>query len=396
MATIWDTHKNLSASTVATVPTPATSGTTLVLVDGSTFPAPSSPYNCLVWPASAIPTPSNSEIVRVTSLSTNTCTITRAQEGSVARAITVGDNFALTITKKNITDIETAVNTLETLTPDNGICDGRLTLTTLTPVTTADVTGATNIFWTPYTGNRVSLYNGTSWATLTFAEITIPLGTITSGLPYDIFVYNNSGVITCEILAWNNTTTRTTGLVLQDGILSKSGATTRRYLGTFYTTSTTQTEDSIAKRYLWNYYNRVTRPLEHYEATASWNYTTATIRQANGAATNQVEVVVGVQESVIDLNLNVVVNNSAGAVPVSVGIGEDSTTTFTRGWFTDAAVTLNTSTLGGRFTKFPAIGRHVYSWNEWSTAGTGTTTWFANYASAGGTVVAGIEGSIQG
>lgn len=113
MATTWDTHKNLSSSTVATVPTPAASGTTLVVVDGSSFPAPSTPYNCTVWAANAVPTPTNSEIVRVTALSTNTFTITRTQEGSSARAITTGDNFALTITKKAVTDIETAVNTLE-------------------------------------------------------------------------------------------------------------------------------------------------------------------------------------------------------------------------------------------------------------------------------------------
>lgn len=112
MSTTFDTHKNLSSSTVATIPTPAASGTTLIVVDGSSFPAPTQPYNCTVWPSNATPTPTNSEIVRVTALSTNTFTITRTQESSSARAITVGDNFALTITAKALTDIETALNAL--------------------------------------------------------------------------------------------------------------------------------------------------------------------------------------------------------------------------------------------------------------------------------------------
>ena len=41
--------------------------------------------------------------------------------------------------------------------------NGRLTLTSGTPVTTNDVTAATTIYYTPYKGNAIQLYNGTNW-----------------------------------------------------------------------------------------------------------------------------------------------------------------------------------------------------------------------------------------
>lgn len=63
----------------------------------------------------------------------------------------------------------------------------RLTLTTATPVTTSDVTAATTIYLTPYLSNEIAIYGGASWAIYTSAEVSIALGTLTSGKNYDIF-----------------------------------------------------------------------------------------------------------------------------------------------------------------------------------------------------------------
>ncbi len=107
-----DALKNFSYSTVATAPSPATSGTSLVLHagDGALFPDPSTDgsFNVTIWPASVQPTSTNAEIARVTARSTDTLTITRAQEGSSARSVIVGDQIALTVTKKTITDLRAA------------------------------------------------------------------------------------------------------------------------------------------------------------------------------------------------------------------------------------------------------------------------------------------------
>src|SRR5262245_13253975 len=109
-----DGHANFGYSTVATAPSPAASGTTLTPADAIAFPDPASigPYNVTVWPISETPIRTNAEIVRVTAKSGSQLTITRAQEGTSARSILVGDQLALAITKKVITDIEDGVSAL--------------------------------------------------------------------------------------------------------------------------------------------------------------------------------------------------------------------------------------------------------------------------------------------
>lgn len=105
---MFDAHSNFAYSTVATAPSPASSGTSLVVASGDGAKFPTAPFNATVWPASAQPLTSNAEIVRVTAISTDTLTITRAQESTSARSIGVGDQIAATITAKTITDVENA------------------------------------------------------------------------------------------------------------------------------------------------------------------------------------------------------------------------------------------------------------------------------------------------
>src|SRR2546428_3917500 len=94
LATTPDAQNDFAYSTVATAPSPTTTGTSLVVQTGhgSRFPTP--PFNAAVWPAGAQPDVRNAEIVRVTAISTDTLAITRAQEGSTARGIIAGDQIA--------------------------------------------------------------------------------------------------------------------------------------------------------------------------------------------------------------------------------------------------------------------------------------------------------------
>lgn len=111
-----DGYKNLALGQVATAPSPPTTGLSLALQpgQGSYFPAP--PFNCTVWPASAVPTPLNAEIIRVTAMSGDTfTTIARTQETALggpatARTITVGDYVALTFSAKWVADLTNADN----------------------------------------------------------------------------------------------------------------------------------------------------------------------------------------------------------------------------------------------------------------------------------------------
>lgn len=256
--------------------------------------------------------------------------------------------------------------------------DGRLTLTSATPVTTSDVSAATTLYYTPYTGNRVSLFDGSRWKGYSFSELSLAI-TCTAAKPYDVFLYDNAGTLTLETLVWTNTTTRATALVTQDGVLEKTGALTRRYVGSFYCNSSgNQTDDTLAKRYVYNYYNRKLRPLSRLETTATWTYTTATIRQANGAAANQLEIMNGWPEERIEVSLLTASANTNADITRLACIGEDSTTTCltTAVWNSmKTAYPITQEIVHTAFLrKAPAVGYHSYTWLEGSAA-TGTTTW---------------------
>jgi len=105
----WDAHKNLAVATVATAPSPATSGTSLVVTSGQGARFPAVPFNATIWPAWNAPDPANAEIVRVTARSTDTLTIARAQESTTARTVVVGDLISAGITALTVTDIERMV-----------------------------------------------------------------------------------------------------------------------------------------------------------------------------------------------------------------------------------------------------------------------------------------------
>jgi hypothetical protein len=104
-----DPVRNFAITTVATVPSPADSGTTLVVAsgEGALFPDPSSSgeFNVVVYPNGEQPTSSNAEIVRVTARTTDTLTIEREQESTSARTILEGDVVLMAITKKMVDDI---------------------------------------------------------------------------------------------------------------------------------------------------------------------------------------------------------------------------------------------------------------------------------------------------
>ena len=179
--------------------------------------------------------------------------------------------------------------------------EGRLTLESGVPISTSDQSAKTTLYYTPYTGNRIALYDGSKWTTLTFTELSLSLSGYTANKNYDIFVYNNSGAAALESLAWTDDTTRATSLVLQNGVYVKSGATTRRYIGTIRINATGgQTEDTFKQRFVYNAYNTVRRSFAAYNTTSSWTYTTASWREFNnGTGQTRGEVVIGLVDHLL-------------------------------------------------------------------------------------------------
>lgn len=266
------------------------------------------------------------------------------------------------------------------LTPQQ-VCNGRLTLTTAVAVTTSDVTAAGTIYFTPFEGNRVSLWNGNGWIVKTFSELSLAL-TATSGSNYDVFMYDNSGTLTLELsAAWTSDTARNNALALKDGQYVKSADNTRLYLGTFRASGTNVTEDSRSKRYLWNMFNRAPRFFHAVDTTNSWTYTTATFREANGGSTegtSRAGVLLGLQTDVVSATSTAAADNSSSAVGVSVGVGIDSSTVNSAQVMGSAAVAVaGYKTTNAFYVGFPGLGYHTLRWLELSQAA-GTTTWYGD------------------
>ncbi len=244
-----------------------------------------------------------------------TLSLTKPTEGATSWASDVNQNF---------TDIEDAVDT--NVVPSTA--DGRLSASAGTSVPTSDVTAATTIYYLPYVGRKVALYDGTNWNYFDFgvSVLSKSLSALSATTNYDLFLYDNAGTLTLETLAWSSATARATLLTYQDGVLVKSGASTRRYMGTIRTVAAGQTEDSQAKRFVFNAQNRVPRRSFSQDTTYNWTYASGSFAAANsGNAVWKREFLVGIDEAEpvkADVHLYSI---PPGGGYCSVSIGLDST-----------------------------------------------------------------------
>lgn len=165
----------------------------------------------------------------------------------------------------------------------------RLTLTSGTAVTTSDVTGAGNLYWTPDNSGNVWYWDGSAWQVETITEQSLSL-TLTSGKNYDVFYLHGTGLVLSS--AWTNDTTRADALGTQNGVTVLASDHTKLWIGTIRASGTNTTEDSKVKRFVWNKYNQIGRLLAK-SSTTSHTYGSTTAQSWNADATNQVELIVG-------------------------------------------------------------------------------------------------------
>jgi len=212
----------------------------------------------------------------------------------------------------------------------SGAPGGRLTLTSGTPVTTSDVGSVTDVYYTPYLNDEITLWDGAYWHRVTFTEQTLALGTVTSGRPYDVFGYLSSGALALEKLAWTSTSARATGISIQGRGYCKTGDKTRLYLGTIMPDSTTTVKDGLLYRGVYNMYNRVKRVVGITDVTSHTNTNTA-VAYWNSSSANKVEFILGLLEE--DVIYNYLVQMTCAATSSAsqgcVGVGVNSTSTLT-------------------------------------------------------------------
>ncbi len=282
---------------------------------------------------------------------------------------------------------------------------GRLTLTNGTPITSSDVTAATAIYWNPFKGDQLPIYDGSDWSVIEQTALTLSLNNPNhaANTLYDVFYFDDSGTKRIGTgPAWSNsgagTSSRGTGAgttelewlngyqVNKVSMTVRNGANTYTvdaqkglYLGTFKTTSTVaQTEDSEERRLLWNMFNRVNRWTNCQDSTSSWTYTTATWRAARAntaVGVARVEVVLGFDDVLVRAINHTQTNNSSMGNWSSIGIGINSTSSnsaLIHGGRSDTdGVKLTLALYRG----YPGAGYHYIQRLEISQTG-GSTTWY--------------------
>lgn len=208
----------------------------------------------------------------------------------------------------------------------------RLSVSSTDPVPNVGGGGSySQIYHVPFGGNLVALYNGTRWNLLGSTAIW-NLSGLTANVPADLFLFDTGGTVSPEIVSWSNATTRAVALVLQDGVWVKSGAPTRRYIGTIYARSANTItyqnggSSNTARCDLWNANNRVMTSLS---GGAPWSAGGLSVDATNTwqpyIPTSKCELIVGLPwlESVVGRESIMV--NLNGANSGWAGIGWDTT-----------------------------------------------------------------------
>jgi hypothetical protein len=166
----------------------------------------------------------------------------------------------------------------------NNVIDGRLSLSSTDPAYDGV---STSLYFVPYNGNSISLYNGTRWSMLKFSSTLVSnYSSLSANTMYDIFAYNNNGNIAFELVVWQMEHTaidepgspdpirdqplqRIVSLSKIDGILCKSTNNTRRYIGSIRTSSSGFIDNQL-KRFVYNSQNKVEKTVKGLVSVNGW------------------------------------------------------------------------------------------------------------------------------
>lgn len=287
---------------------------------------------------------------------------------------------------------------------------GRLTLTSGTPVTSTSVSGANKIFYTPYAGSGIPIYafNGSGMNTVRFTELTNTLANSATGnagpaavvanAAYDLYVWDTgAGYALTRTPAWSTINIPGAGVSTSRnlwGVETNNNAITNgpragfgTYVGSFMTNSAGLVDDiygasgtgGVAAVFnLWNAFNRISVQTMVQDSTASWTFTGSAFvfRAANGSANIQVRFFRGRNEDGVRAQYDAISNGVGGGGTVSTGIGLDSTTTYTG---TTGYNGNNTAfqSLTATYAGLPGVGYHTLTALECN-SNTGTSTWFGD------------------
>jgi hypothetical protein len=280
-------------------------------------------------------------------------------------------------------------------------------------VQTADVTAATTIFYSPFVGSIVPIWNGSTYVNMSFSELTMTL--TAAGSPsntiQDACVFSNNGVPTLVLgPSWTTVTagggnrgtgagtaqlTRQTGLWVNavqiigyNGLSSFTIAANQcTYVGSVYIDATAG-QVSAYKSYgqsrkwgIWNAYNRQPIYVREGDPNGTWSYASATVRQSRGDATNFITVFQGLPEESYLLNTFQKMNctsttgqgcTTSSGVCVNVTNAYSGTVGIAGGAITGATLTSNGESVS-QYSLTPSIGINTINFCESVPVNTSTT-----------------------
>ena len=269
----------------------------------------------------------------------------------------------------------------------NNVVDGRLTIYTGDPIgSEVGNTFGSTLYFTPFNGNRISLYDTTNsrWQIHTFSEISISLASgYATNTMYDVFIFDNAGTKTLELTAWTTqggyaspaatVSARSTGsvLALQDGVYVKSGSPNKRYLGTARTIGTAGfISDGPTQRFLWNMYNRVNKNMSVVDTTTH-TYATAAFRLYRNQSSNIVEFITGLDRYTA-INMTILVSSQVNPVAsIPVGIGLDVTNNVNTLAILNNVDTATLRAAGTDYSAYTVAGYHYLAMVQYGATGAG-------------------------
>jgi hypothetical protein len=313
----------------------------------------------------------------------NTFLRTKVIDGSSGAGVTVNFTTNVRIGYAAMTD---------SITP-YAVPGGRLNGTT-GPLGETPVGGVQTIYYVPYLHDRIVLWNGTGLQVVQFATTSLALGTMVTGQSYDVFGYTASGgglyLITIN---WSGTNNRGSApLAYFNGFLCQGTDPTKRYLGTIYTYDSLFVCDYAngagngagGRRHIWNMYNRVLRPINMYDSTASWTYGAGAWQNIRNLPTPQggIDFVRGLDEDAIYATSAISGTCGQGTGFYSqMAIDNVQTYPATCGMYYNSAPGTCTGNVGGSYVHTPGLGRHSLTLQVYAISG--TITFGANYGVPG-------------
>jgi hypothetical protein len=273
--------------------------------------------------------------------------------------------------------------------------NGRVTLSSNVPVMVSDVTGSTSIYYTPYNGDHIALYDGTGWVEYSFTQLTNTTtdstknpAAVAANKGYDLFVWNDSGTLRLgRGPAWSTDTSRGTGAgtteveyvngvrVNKYAITNGPGAQRGRLVGWWRSNGSSQMDWKLgslasgggeATLFGGNENNRVAFGPLVRDSADSWTYSTATWRAANSNNTMRISVFRGADEDTCQIVYSALMLANA-VVNGSVAVGLDSTS----GGFLLAAASGNVigtfSPAVAFYEGAPGLGYHYFQALEYAT-----------------------------